>query len=255
VASIYDDIYGQSTYWKFYHDISWDHMRPYLPRDLSVEVHDAGCGTGFFGLKLLKAGFRVLFSDISLKMLDVARRKVEEAGYASKASFERIDVADMQAVDDGRFGLVCAQGDPYSLCPDRARAFRELSRTIAPGGAAVLSVDNHTAGYAHFLEKKDLKGLLKFHRDGVLTWLAEKSDERFPVFTFEPRELVRTAKAAGLVLESMIGKCVLPVRTFPELLEERGAYKALLKVERKLGSKDANIGRASHIQAVFKKPA
>jgi SAM-dependent methyltransferase len=229
-------------------------MLPFLPRDLSAEVHDAGCGTGHYGLKLLRAGFRVLFSDTSPKMLDAARRKVARKGYSAKAEFATIDIADMSELANGRFRLVCAQGDPLSLCRDPARAMKEMSRTLAPGGAAVVSVDNRVAGYEHFLEKKDLEGLLKFHKGGILTWLAEKPDERFPVRTFDPKDLVRLGRAAGLELESMIGKIVLPVRAYPELLEDKKAYKALVRIEKKLASKESNLGRASHVQAVFRKP-
>jgi SAM-dependent methyltransferase len=253
VASIYDDIYGRSPYWKFYHELSWDHMKPFLPRDLSFEVHDVGCGTGLYGLRLLKAGYRVVFSDTSPKMLNVARRKVEEAGFGDRAEFMQLCASDMGALQDGRFGLICAQGDPLSLCPDPKRAFREVARTLRPGCAAIVSLDNRAAGYEHFLEKEDLDGAVKFHRDGVLTWLAEKADERFPFFTFEPRDVERMAAAAGLEVASLIGKCVLPVRKFPALLEQGAAYRALLKIEKKLASRRSNLGRAAHLQAALRK--
>ncbi len=252
VASIYDDIYS-SPYWEFYHEISWEHMKPFLPRDLAFEAHDAGCGTGLFGLKLLKAGYRVLFSDISAKMLDQARRKVKEAGYSGKAEFLLLDLSDMASLSDERFGLVCAQGDPVSLCQNRGRAFREISRTLRPGGVAVLSVDNRAAGYEHFLKKGDIEGLRKFHRDGLITWLAEKKDECFPSFTFDPEDFRRMAKTARLETLSVIGKCVLPVRKHPALLEDKKARRALVKIEKSLAANPAYLGRASHLQAVFKK--
>jgi SAM-dependent methyltransferase len=254
VASIYDDIYGHSPYWDFYHEVSWDHMKPFLPRDLSVEVHDVGCGTGIYGIRLLKAGFRVLFSDISPKMLDAARRNVEKAGFSEKAEFLRFSVSEMAAVANGRFALICAQGDPVSLCPDPGAAFREIGRTLSPGGVAILSVDHRAAGYEHFLEKADLPGLLKFHRDGMLTWLAKKESERFPFHTLGRKELLRFARMAGLQLESLIGKCVLPVRKHPELLGDGKSFRALVKIEKKLRDRETYLGRASHLQGAFRKP-
>lgn len=253
VANIYDDMY-RAPYWDFYHDLSWNHMKEYLPKDLSVETHDAGCGTGRFGLRLLKAGFCVFFSDLSARMLHVAQRKAKEAGYEERASFRKMDIADQGAVMDGRFGLVCAQGDPLSLCRDPKKALREFARTLRPGGVAVLSVDNRMGGYEYFLEKADLEGLLDFHKKGILTWLAEKKDERFPCRTFEPRDLEKLAAAAGLEILSLIGKVVLPVRKHPELLKDKEAYRALMRIERKLAGVKANLGRASHLQAVMKRP-
>ncbi len=253
VAGIYDDMYQRSPYWDFYHEISWNHMKNCLPSDLSAEAHDAGCGTGLFGLKLLKAGFRVLFSDISSKMLDVARRKADEAGYSDRAEFIKMDISDMRTIPDSRFGFVCAQGDPLSLCRSPERAMAAIARTLAPGGTAVLSVDNRTAGYEHFLEKNDLDGLADFHKRGVWTWLAKQEDERFPCRTFTPERLRKLAADAGLDTLSMIGKTVLPLRKHPKLLEDRRACKVLKRIEAKLAARESNLGRASHIQVALKK--
>ena len=253
VASIYDDIYGRSPFWDFYHEVSWSHMRPFLPRDLSLEAHDAGCGTGLYGLKLLKAGFRVLFSDISPKMLDQARRKVERAGLLERAEFLALSVSAMAPLEDGRFGIVCAQGDPVSLCPDPRAAFREIARILRPGGVAAVSVDHRAACYDHFLEKEDIEGLLKFHRKGILSWLARKAEERFPFRAFDADELETFGRDAGLECESLIGKCVLPLRRFPKLLENKAAFRTLLRIERKLSARKVYLGRASHLQAVFRK--
>jgi len=253
VASIYDDMYRRTPYWEFYHEASWDHMKAFLPRDLSQEAHDVGCGTGLYGLKLLKAGFRVCFSDISPKMLDVARRKVDDAGFADRAEFLRLDVACMEGIAFDRFGFICAQGDPISLCSRPENALREVARTLRSDGRAVISVDHRAGGYDFFFERGDLEGLKKFHRDGMLTWLAERHDERFPFFTFEPDDFRRLAKKAGLEVLSMIGKCVLPLRKHPELLEDRSARKTLLAIEKKLAGKEAYWGRASHLQIALRK--
>jgi len=253
VASIYDDMYAKNPYWDFYHEVSWNHLQTCLPRDLSVKVHDVGCGTGLYGLRLLKAGFRVLFSDLSQKMLDAARRKVEAAGYADRAEFAKFDMSERTDIPDGSFGFVVGQGDPLSLCPNARRALQEIARTLAPGGAAVLSVDNRTSGYDHYLEKGDLEGLLGFHKSGVLTWPAERKDERYPYRTFDADDLAKLARDAGLTLESVIGKTVLPLRKHPDLLKDRKSFNALLKVEKKLAARPANQGCAPHLQAVFRK--
>jgi ubiquinone/menaquinone biosynthesis C-methylase UbiE len=254
VATIYDDIYKRSPYWDFYFDLSWRHMKAYLPKDLSVKVHDVGCGTGIFGLKLLKAGFEVCLSDLSARMLDVARRKVEEAGYTKRATFLKMDMMDMSPLPDEHFGFINAQGDPLSLCENPRRALKEVERTLSSGGIAVLSVDNHTTGYEHFLEKKDLEGLQTFFKRGVLEWLAERREERFPFQTFTPEDLGKRVRAAGLEVVSLIGKTVLPLRKHPALLKESRAYQAIMRIERKLGANPSNLGRAAHLQVVARKP-
>ena len=253
VANIYDDMYARSPYWDFYHDLSFNHLKAWLPRDLSCEIHDVGCGTGLYGLKFLKAGFKVLFTDLSGRMLHQAQRKVEAAGYADRAEFLKMDMADQSPLESERFGLVCAQGDPLSLCGNPRKALREIVRTLAPGGVAVLSVDHRTAGYEYYLEKENLEGLLEFHKKGILTWLAEKKDERFPCHTFDVAGLRSLVAGAGLEELSLIGKTVLPLRKNPGLLKDPKAFRALMKVERKLGAVESNLGRASHLQIVARK--
>jgi len=253
VANIYDDIYRRSPYWEFYHDLSWRHLKAWIPTDLSFKVHDVGCGTGIYGLKFLKAGFHVHFSDISAKMLHQAQRKVEEAGYIDRASFQKMDMADMTSIKSDTFGFICGQGDPLSLCGDPKKALKETARILQPGGIAALSVDNRPAGYEYYLEKQDLDGLIEFNKKGVLTWLAEKKDERFPCSTFDSTGLKKLAGSARLSVVSIIGKTVLPLRKHPKILEDPKAARILMKIERKLGAIESNFGKASHLQIILRK--
>ena len=75
IAAFYDAIYKNDPYWQMVCEISWRHIKRFLPADLSTRCLDIGCGTGQWGLRLLKSGYEVDFLDISQKMLDeVAKR-------------------------------------------------------------------------------------------------------------------------------------------------------------------------------------
>src|SRR5512142_1441265 len=81
VAGRYDQIYDD-LYWEFHDTLTWESIRPHIPRDLSALCLDLGCGTGKWGLKLLKTGLATTFVDNAAAMVEQARRKTEEMGEA-----------------------------------------------------------------------------------------------------------------------------------------------------------------------------
>src|SRR3954447_19731798 len=118
VARQYDSIYDD-PYWAFHDELTWRLVKPHLPRDLSSECCDLGCGTGKWGLRLLKSGFATTFVDDSAAMIEQTRRKVEEMGArAKRATLLVADIVDMPEVPTEAFALVLAMGDPLSICTD-----------------------------------------------------------------------------------------------------------------------------------------
>src|SRR5678815_5572795 len=81
VARQYDSIYDD-PYWHFHDELTWRMVKPHLPRDASAACADLGCGTGKWGLRLLKSGFATTFVDNSAAMIEQTRRKTEELGAA-----------------------------------------------------------------------------------------------------------------------------------------------------------------------------
>src|SRR5438128_4435255 len=85
VARQYDAIYDD-PYWHFHDELTWRSIKPHLPRDLSAACCDLGCGTGKWGLKLLKSGFATTFVDHSAAMVEQVREKLEGNPRAKKAT-------------------------------------------------------------------------------------------------------------------------------------------------------------------------
>src|SRR5512147_952717 len=79
VARQYDAIYDDQ-YWRFHDELTWRSIKPHLPRETSSACCDLGCGTGKWGLKLLKSGFATTFVDHSGNMIEQTRAKVDELG-------------------------------------------------------------------------------------------------------------------------------------------------------------------------------
>jgi SAM-dependent methyltransferase len=257
VAGRYDAIY-QGAYWEAYEELSWEGLRRHVPSDLAAPIADLGCGTGLYGLRLLKSGYRVTFCDISQGMLDQAERKARELpGEAiSRATFIRDDIAELARLERGSFALAIAQGDPICHAGERApAAFRACARILRPGGVLVASVDNALAGIDHYLADGDVEGLAGFVRDGLTRWVTREAGERFAVRMFRPDELAPLCARAGLGLVDLYGKPVLPLRAHAHLLEDPDRRTALLRLERSLCRDQAMLGRAAHLQLAARRVA
>src|SRR3954454_1690719 len=116
VARQYDAIYDD-PYWEFHDELTWRLVKPHLPISTSEACCDLGCGTGKWGLKLLKSGFATTFVDSSAAMIEQTRAKTEAMGpRARKATLVVANIAQMPEVPADTFSLVLAMGDPLSIC-------------------------------------------------------------------------------------------------------------------------------------------
>ncbi len=166
-------------------------------------VLDCGCGTGTTGiLAARKVGpqGKVTLFDLSDAMLEVARRKVVEAGVEDRVEFKTGDMVQLPFAD-GEFDVVLST---YSMCPlyDPAKGALELYRVVRPGGRI---------GIAHSTEPKD----------AFVKWLADRVEDwawRFPSLSMGCRavDVLPALKRAGatVVFERRIGVPLWPFVVF-----------------------------------------
>ncbi len=90
-------------------------------------ILDAGCGTGFDAVPLMKAGCDVYGVDLSAEMVEVARERGVNA-----------DVANLETFDLGReFDKVLCCG-ALEFCPKPEAALGRMAKHVRPGGMLVL---------------------------------------------------------------------------------------------------------------------
>jgi ubiquinone/menaquinone biosynthesis C-methylase UbiE len=254
VARQYDAIYDD-PYWAFHDELTWRMVKPHLPRDATAACADLGCGTGKWGLKLLKSGFPTTFVDHSGAMVEQARAKVEELGpKAKKATLLIADIVDLSAIAGETFMLTVAMGDPLSICSDPPAAAREMFRTTKPGGVVIATADNKLAAIDHFVERGNLDALEEFVRSSRTNWLTADERERFELTTFTPASLRKLFERAGFEVLAVSGKPIIPVRQNKYLLEQNeDSVRRLLALEEALSSDPASAGRAGHLQITARK--
>jgi ubiquinone/menaquinone biosynthesis C-methylase UbiE len=255
VARQYDAIYDD-PYWRFHDELTWRAIKPHVPRDQSAQCLDLGCGTGKWGLKLLKSGFATTFVDHAGAMIEQTRRKVEELGAkAKRATLLVADIIDLSALPADAFSLTLAMGDPLSICTDPLRAAREMYRATKPGGIVIATADNKFAAIPHFIERGNLDVLEQFIQTGNTQWLTGDEREQFELTTFTPASLKKLFEKAGFVVLDVFGKTILPVRQNKRLLEPENAIERLLQLEENLSRDPASAALAGHLQIAVRKPA
>ncbi len=252
VAGRYDAIYDD-VYWRWHDLVTWDHVKRFLPRDLSAPVADLGCGTGKWGLKLLKSGFRVTFIDISIKMLEQARRKVEETGGSARADFLQVDLADPTPLPTDQFALILAMGDPLSCVPSLTKSLAGVARSLTSDGILIATLDHMPPAIDFFMQSGDVEGLSKFIRTGRTHWLTRDEGEQFQTVQYTVEDVTGALRKAGLEMVDLIGKTVLPMRQYRQLLDDPEMGRRLAKIEAQLHRNPSMLGRCSHLQFVARR--
>ena len=253
VARQYDAIYDD-PYWAFHDELTWRLVKPYLPRDAAAACADLGCGTGKWGLRLLKSGFATTFVDHSAAMIEQARQKAEALGAkAARATFVVGDIVGMTEVPSETFSLVVAMGDPLSICSDPQAAANGMFRISRPGGVVIATADNKLAALDHYVERGNLDALEEFVRTGRTRWLTPNEREQFELTTFTPATLRRLFERAGFEVAGVAGKTIVPVRQNKHLFTHEGAVERLLKLEDELSKDPAAAARAGHLQIIARR--
>jgi SAM-dependent methyltransferase len=112
----------------------------HLPAD--GRVLDAGGGPGRYAVELAERGYRVSHLDPTPELVDVARRKVDEAGVSAAVDHALGDVRHLPYPADA-FDATCCLGGVLSHVVDageRRDAAAELRRVTRPGGPVFVSV-------------------------------------------------------------------------------------------------------------------
>ena len=109
-----------------------------LPK--SANVLEIGCGAGFMTIALAKRGFAVEAIDHAQEMIDLTTEYARQMGFEHRVNVCTGDIHEL-SYGNQSFDLIVALG-VIPWLHDSQKALNEITRTIARGGYAILSVDN-----------------------------------------------------------------------------------------------------------------
>jgi len=145
--------------------LTWLRARQVAPR----RALDLACGTGGATLALAAAGINTTGVDRSPAMLQIARRRAQDARLA--VTFVAADMRHLENVEPahaGCFELVTCFGDSINYLTDDGdlrQVFDGIRRALSPGGYAVFDV-NTEAAFARW----DESDLVVFESDDCLVY-------------------------------------------------------------------------------------
>jgi demethylmenaquinone methyltransferase/2-methoxy-6-polyprenyl-1,4-benzoquinol methylase len=127
-------------------------------------VLDLGCGTGALTLRAARRGAMVKGIDINAGMLEVARRRVREAGLTENVELTEIGVAELDGEASGSYDVVTAGLCLSELSEDElSYTLAHVRRILSPGGLLLVADEVRPRGpvrrLAHRLVRAPLSAL------------------------------------------------------------------------------------------------
>jgi S-adenosylmethionine-dependent methyltransferase len=114
-------------------------------------VLDLGGGPGRYAIGLAAQGHTVSLVDLSPKLVEEARARVDEAGLQERVPHVSVGCAEnLSSFSTGHFDAVLALGPFYHLTEpsDRVNAATEMLRVLRPGGVAYVAFIPRACGIA-----------------------------------------------------------------------------------------------------------
>jgi SAM-dependent methyltransferase len=105
--------------------------------DIVLELAAGQGDVGFAVAASLGESGRLITSDFSAAMLEIARRRGGELGLTN-VEFQELDAEGLELEDDSVDGVVCRWG--YMLMPNPSIALAETRRVLRPGGRLAFAV-------------------------------------------------------------------------------------------------------------------
>ncbi len=123
------------NFWYFFHP-PWDsgisppELFEFISQHPPGRAIDLGCGTGTNIITLVQHGWRVTGIDFAPRAIQLARRKLKQAGVTADLSVN--DATKLHGIN-GPFDLALDLGCFHGL-PNRVAYLLQLNRVLAPGG-------------------------------------------------------------------------------------------------------------------------
>lgn len=141
IAEEYDAGFVDTAVGKMQRDVVWKYLEKTFEKKRNLRILELNCGTGEDAVWLASQGHQVLATDVSEKMLDVARSK--GSGLTENISFALLDISQAESYpSDTTFDLVFSNfGGLNCVSPEILQAIApNLASLLNPGGRLIAVV-------------------------------------------------------------------------------------------------------------------
>lgn len=115
--------------------VNWHFIKIYLPK--TGCILDNGAGPGKYSMELAKEGYKVTLTDLTPKLVEIARNKAQEFQLEEQFDgFYTADARELDMINDEQYDASLMLGPMYHLQEenDRIQAVKELNRVTKKNG-------------------------------------------------------------------------------------------------------------------------
>lgn len=115
-----------------------------LAQEVDGPLLELGCGTGRVLAPLAVAGYSVTGLDVSPTLLDVARQKLKQGGYAANATLVQADMCDFD-LPQKDFAFAFCMSNTFMHCPsqdEQRMVLQAVYAHLCPGGLLLIDLFN-----------------------------------------------------------------------------------------------------------------
>jgi ubiquinone/menaquinone biosynthesis C-methylase UbiE len=244
--------------------INWHFMKQHLPP--SGSVLDNGAGPGKYSVELAKLGYHVTLSDITPKLVEVAREKASHLDLMDNFNgFHVLDAMDLKGIQDETFDASLMLGPLYHLQQEdeRIKAVKELYRVTKKNGIVFVAFQTRirmllmSLQNPQFWKPNDtMESINQFYDDGIFN----HSDKgRFTgAYYFDVGEIQPFMESNGFKTMDLIGSThigAILTREQQQYWAEQGEeeYTKFIDLLIKTAKEPSTLGVSSHLLYIGRK--
>jgi SAM-dependent methyltransferase len=169
MASTYDETFTDTAVGRALREIVWSRFEPVF--HAARQVLELGCGTGEDAVQLVRTGVRVVATDASPEMIQVACRKALSGSCADRIDFRCLAMEQIQSLPgDAVFDGVLSNFGAVNCVGDRQALVEAVAQRMAPGAPLLWVVMGRYAPWEWlwYLTKGERhKAWRRLHRGGT----------------------------------------------------------------------------------------
>ena len=190
-AGNYDATFTNSVIGKLQRQLVYQHLTVILKKKKPQTILEVNCGTGEDAIWMANQHYKVKATDISKKMIDVAKSKIE----SENPSFKEVDINRLkEEFPIEKFDLLFSNFGGLNCLPktEVSSFFKNASGLLNKKGIMVLVImpKNTLWEQLYFLLKRDSEKAFRRQKDFVT---ADVDGEKVATYYYNPKDIVHLA--------------------------------------------------------------
>jgi ubiquinone/menaquinone biosynthesis C-methylase UbiE len=227
-ATNYDATFTNSAIGKLQRSLVYNQLSKQL--DLVHKILEINCGTGEDAIRLAQQNFNVIATDISSKMIEVAKEKTT----ITNLKFQTADINSItELFKNEKFDLIFSNFGGLNCLskPELEKLFQNVPSILSEKGKMILVIMPKNTLWEQFYFLAKAQFSRAFRRKKELA-IADVDGEKVPTYYYNPKDIVNLAKHDfELIGQKPIGFFVPPSYLEPFFKNKKGFLQILNRLE------------------------